>query len=175
MLLAILAGLHAAHLLLTGNFHEVVAGELYRSSQPSPVEIASMKRDYGIRTIINLRGAARGKAWYDDEVAAAKALDINHVDFPMSAARELNADEATRLIALMRDAPKPILIHCKAGADRTGLAAAFYAAGIAKLGELAAEQQISITYGHFSIFFSSAYAMDRTFEMMEPALGFPNS
>jgi len=68
-----------------------------------------------------------------------------------------------------------MLIHCKAGADRTGLASAIYVAGVAKEGEMAAESQISLTYGHLSLFFIGAYAMDRTFERLEPMFGFLNS
>ena len=93
----------------------------------------------------------------------------------MSAARELSMDEAKQLMAIMATAEKPILIHCRAGADRTGLASAIYVAGIARLGEMAAESQISLTYGHLSLFFIGAYAMDRTFEKLEPMFGFMNS
>jgi protein tyrosine/serine phosphatase len=76
----------------------------------------------------------------------------------------------------MRDAPKPILIHCRSGADRTGLASALYLAAIAKTNEKTAEGQMSIFYGHLGLpIMSRAFAMDRTFEMMEPLLGFLNS
>ena len=53
--------------------------------------------------------------------------------------------------------------------------AALYIAAIAKLGEAAAESQISFWYGHIPLSITSAYAMDRSFETFEPALGFPNS
>ncbi|MDO5706646.1 MAG: hypothetical protein Q4G49_16470 [Paracoccus sp. (in: a-proteobacteria)] len=68
------------------------------------------------------------------------------------------------------------MIHCKSGADRTGLAAALYVAGIAKGGEFAAEWQLSPRYGHIGIpWLSRAWPMDLTWEAMEPALGFPES
>ena len=53
--------------------------------------------------------------------------------------------------------------------------AALYVAAVARLGEGPAERQLSILYGHLSIPFSSAFAMDRTFEALEPSLGFAGS
>jgi protein tyrosine/serine phosphatase len=160
---------------LTGNFHSVVAGALYRSAQPTTFDIARYQKTYGIKTIINLRGENRGSSWYDAEIAEAKQLGITHIDFRMSARRELTQVEAADLIGILKRAEKPVLIHCKAGADRTGLAAALYVAAVAKLGETAAENQLSIRYGHISLPVSAAYAVDRTFEALEPWLGFPDS
>jgi protein tyrosine/serine phosphatase len=166
---------YLAYLQLSGNIHAVVDGEAYRAAQLSPEMIEETSEQYGIRTILNLRGENAGTDWYDKEVKEANRLGIRHIDFRMSAGRELTTDEAKSLIAIMESAQKPLLIHCKAGADRTGLASAFYVAAVAKLGEKAAEDQISIRYGHFSLSFISAYAMNRTFEAMEPVLGFTDS
>jgi hypothetical protein len=44
-----------------------------------------------------------------------------------------------------------------------------------KLGEDAAESQISFRYGHIPLSISAPYAMDRSFEAFEPALGFHKS
>jgi protein tyrosine/serine phosphatase len=173
--LAIVVGGFYGYMRLTTNFHPVIAGEVYRSSQPSPSTIAEFHKEYGIRTIINLRGDNSGRGWYDQEVAQAKELDINHIDFRMSSSRELTQQQAARLVEIMRDAPKPLLIHCQAGADRTGLASALYLAAVAKSSEAAAESQMSIVYGHLPLSFTHAYAMDRTFEKLEPWLGFSNS
>ncbi|MFS8115963.1 dual specificity protein phosphatase family protein [Rhizobium jaguaris] len=172
---ALIAGGFYAHMLWTTNFHPVIAGELYRSSQPSAATIAELQKKYGIKTIINLRGDNSGRSWYDNEVAQAKELNINHIDFKMSANHELPQARAAQLVEIMRDAPKPLLIHCQAGADRTGLASALYLAAIAKTGEATAEGQMSIMYGHLPLSFTGAYAMDRTFEKLEPWLGLSSS
>jgi protein tyrosine/serine phosphatase len=153
----------------------VVVGELYRSAQPSATQTARYEKSYGIRTIVNLRGENVGKPWYDAEIAEARKLGIAHVDFRMSAKRELSQAQAADLIGILARAQKPILVHCQAGADRSGLASALYVAAVDKLGEKAAESQISIRYGHISLPLSSAYAMERTFEALEPWLGFPRS
>ena len=84
--------------------------------------------------------------------------------------------EIVRLVALMRDAPKPLLIHCRAGADRSGLAASLYLAAIDGAGEERAEAQLSFRFGHIGIpWLSETYAMDETWEALETWLGFGGS
>lgn len=167
--------LYLCALQLHGNFHEVIPGELYRSAQLDDTELAKKIRRYHIRSVINLRGENPGNAWYDQEVSTSRAAGIAHIDFRMSSKHELNFSEAQRLIATMRDAPKPLLIHCRAGADRTGLASAIYLAAIAKRGEWAAEMQLWPIYGHLPLQFNDAMAMNRTFESLEPSFGFYGS
>ncbi len=169
---AIGLGTYLFAIQITGNFAEVVPGALYRSNQPTALQVADYAKRYGIRTIVNLRGSSQGAAWYKDEVAAARGLGIKHVDFRMSATRALTLEETNTLVTLLRDAPKPILIHCKSGADRTGLAAVLYLNQIAGKTADAAERQLSIRFGHFSIpFFSPTYAMDENWETLEKAYG----
>ena len=169
------AGCALAATHLNDNFHAIVAGEAYRSAQPSADEIRAYRDEYHIATIINLRGASAGRPWYDAEVRTAKDLGIRHVDFPMSARKELTKAQSLALIALMRSVPKPVLIHCQAGSDRSGLAAAFYLAALAKAGEEKSEAQLSIRYGHIAIPVLGTYEMDQSFEAMEPLLGFFDS
>ena len=166
----LLGGAYVGSLRLTGNFNPVVDGEVYRSAQLSPVEISTFAKAYGIKTIINLRGANPGKAWYDGEVAEARELGVAHLDFRMSARRELSASQAAALIAMMRQAQKPLLIHCNAGADRSGLAAALYLAVVKKESPAEAAGQLSFRYGHFSLPFVPEYAIDRSFETLRPSL-----
>ncbi|WP_245295285.1 dual specificity protein phosphatase family protein [Manganibacter manganicus] len=175
--LSVCAGLGAylGGLQVFGNFHAVVPGQLYRSAQPSAADIQTYAQSYGIRTIVNLRGAAKGADWYEAEVQESKALGIVHIDYPMSASRELTQKRAAELVSILALAAKPILIHCKAGADRSGLASALYVAAVGKRGETASENQISLRYGHISVPLSPTYAMDRTFEALEPWLGFHGS
>ena len=165
--LAVYVALAAAR----GNFHAVVPGQVYRSAQPSPAAIASYRRTVGIRTILNLRGENAGASWYDDEVAASRAMGIRHVDFRMSAREGLTTQEAWRLIALMRALPKPILVHCESGSDRSGLAGALYLAAV----EHTTEDQLSLRFGHINAAFAKGYGVNRTFEAMEASLGYAGS
>lgn len=125
---------------------------------------------HGIRSVLNLRGAS-DRGWYHDEIEMARRLGVTHADFAMRASKVLSPERARQLIALMQSLPKPLLIHCQQGADRTGLAAALYLAANGG-GEAEAESQISFRYGHVSLPLSSAWPMDESWEAMERPLGF---
>ncbi|CAN7185852.1 dual specificity protein phosphatase family protein [Ensifer adhaerens] len=156
----------------TGNFHTLVAGEVYRSAQPTPEAIAAYSKAYGIRTILNLRGEKPDERWYREEVAAAERNGIRLINFPMSASAEIDRKETDALMAILRDAPKPLLIHCKAGADRTGLVSTIYLQQIAGVDEETAEWQLSPLYGHVAIpYLSGTFAMDETWEALEKSFG----
>jgi protein tyrosine/serine phosphatase len=164
-------GGYLGYLQLSGNFHTVIAGELYRSAQPTAAQIEDYAQKYGIRTIVNLRGASNA-AWYADETATAERLGIKHIDFSMRASKGITAEQADQLVALLKDAPKPILIHCQAGADRSGLVSVIYSQRIAGMPEEKAEKQLSIYFGHVGLpIVSKTYAMDRSWEMLERHYG----
>lgn len=167
---------YQAALRETGNFHTVVDGQLYRSAQPNRARLLSYVTSHGIRTIVNLRGARPGVEWYDEERSAALEARVDIVDFAMSASEVLPPDRVADLVALLRDLPKPILIHCRTGADRTGLASVLYAYEVAGMDEESAETQLSPYFGHFGIpLFSPTYAMDETWELHEVTLGLHGS
>lgn len=172
---AVLGG-YLGFIALTGNFHPVVANEVYRSAQVSKADIAAYHETYGIRSILNLRGAAPGEAWYDEEIAASAALGVTHADFAMNASVQLSDAEAGQLIALMREMPKPLLVHCRHGSDRTGLAMSLYLAAISGADEATAEGQLSLWFGHFAVpVLSDAWPMDQSWERLEQGFGFGES
>lgn len=166
----LLIGTVVLHQRLTGNFHKVIAGQLYRSGQPSASQLESWVRTYGIRTVINLRGANPGKGWYDREVATAAALGLHHIDIKVKSSIPASRELTDRIVEAMRTAPKPILVHCEAGADRTGLAAALYLAAVVDIGEVAADRQLSFIYGHISVWPSAGRRMTQSFEAVKPSL-----
>lgn len=175
LILLAAAGAYLGLLNLSGNFHEVVPGELYRSAQLDPAHLNRMLERHDIKTVLNLRGQNTGSEWYDNEIRVTQAAGVKHIDFRMSSSRELTPQRADELLAIMRDAPKPLLIHCRAGADRTGLASAMYLAAIAKQSEFAAEMQLWPIYGHLALYYNGAMAMNRSFETFEEHLGFGES
>ena len=101
-----------------------------------------------------------------------KRLGMARVDFRMSANRELSKQDAEALVQLLEGAQKPVLIHSKAGSDRSGLASALYIAAVERGSEQDAERQISLKYGHISLPVSSTFAMESTFEFLEPWLSY---
>lgn len=158
-----LLGVYFGFLQLTGNFAPVIAGEVYRSAQPTPADLRRYAERYGIRSIINLRGENAGNAWYDQEVETARSLGIEHFDLGMSARSPVSRAKMEQLIRMMRDAPKPLLIHCNAGADRSGLASALYLVAIAGEPPEIAARQLSFYFGHIPLPVRPEYAMDRSF------------
>jgi protein tyrosine/serine phosphatase len=175
LIIALPYGAYAGFLQLSGNFHPVIEGELYRSAQPTAAQIVKYKLHHGIKTIINLRGRNGHRRWYRDEVKVARLLGITHVNFRMSASKVLGYTKAARLLSLLKTAEKPILIHCAGGADRSGLAVALYL-GSEGYGEEAAKAQLSLLFGHIGIpYLSSTYAMDRSINRLETWLDFNDS
>jgi protein tyrosine phosphatase (PTP) superfamily phosphohydrolase (DUF442 family) len=146
-----------------GNFHTVKEGAFYRSAQLAKDELQIAIRNHGIKGILNLRGAHPGEPWYDDEVTVSKALGVAHYDYALSAYRIVTNKQITDLLGIIRHAPKPLLVHCKSGADRTGLVSALYRFAIEGKSAAEADAQLSVVYGHFPYLTSRTSAMDNTF------------
>lgn len=168
---ALLFGAYVGILILSGNFHEIVPGRFYRSAQLSGARLGEEIDRYKIKTVINLRGENQGKGWYDDEIKATAAHGATHVDFRMSAQRDLTPERTQELLTLLKTAEQPILIHCMSGADRTGLASVMFLQQVAGVDEEFAEWQLSPLYGHINLPFLAVYAMDDTWEALEKVIG----
>ena len=153
----------AAGLRISGNVHEVVAGQVFRAAQPSPEGLKSLIREHGLKTVINLRGEHPDESWYRAELTAAAASGVKYVSLPLSATEEPDDAKLKSLINLLKTTETPFLLHCEAGADRSGLAAALYR--LLMIGDAAdhAAQQLSFRYGHFPWLISRTGAMDRAF------------
>jgi protein tyrosine/serine phosphatase len=157
-------GLYLAGLQLTGNIHTVEPGALYRSAQLGESALTDVIDDYHIRSVINLRGADPQASWYRSEIAVSRARGVLHYDLPLSANNLVDPGTLAKIAALLRQAPKPVLIHCQSGADRSGLVAAIYEYAIAARSPAEAATQLSLRYGHVPYLWSRSGAMDKSFE-----------
>lgn len=162
ILLVILILIYIGHIKLTGNFHVVSAGTCYRSGQLSPGLLTKYVLQYEIKSILNLRGENPDKNWYVDEIDTAKKLNINHYDVSLSSTQRPTHEDLVQLSKIFRDAPRPILIHCEGGADRSGLVAAMWKVYVDKASKSDAKQQLSFWFGHFPVF--GTREMDRFFD-----------
>lgn len=151
-----------------GNVAPVVEGEVWRAGQLSGPQLQRLIEAEGIRSVINLRGENAGSDWYDAEVAATRAAGAQHIDFRMSSREAFDRTQADALVQAMRDAPKPLLIHCEGGADRSGLAAALYAAEVAGQPREVADWQMSPIFGHLAGPQSPAWAMTESWRRLAP-------
>lgn len=150
-------------LVANHNFHVVSNGIVYRSGQMSAKALDHVIRAHGIKSILNLRGAWND-GWYAAEIKTAQSLGVQHYDFALSASRELTDEEMDRILAMIKAAPKPLLIHCKSGSDRTGLAGALYLYEVEGQSAHSAGRQLTFLYGHVPyLFWNPTAAMDRSY------------
>ena len=137
---------HAWLRLLWTNFAPVAPG-VFRSNQPDPARLARLK-ERGIRTIVNLRGTPR-QSHYLFESEASAALGLTLVNHQLHARRAAPRAELLALIETLRSAERPLLLHCKSGADRAGLASAIHLLAIEGRSLAEARRQLSPAYMHF--------------------------
>lgn len=149
-----------------GNFHAITAGEAYRSAQLDKDQLAYYIKKYRIKSILNLRGKNASKSWYENELNFSAENNVMHYDVALSAYREPGQKDIREIMDIFQHAPRPLLIHCQAGADRSGLVAAMWKVVIDKKPKVEADKQLSILFGHLSI--GSASAMDDFFQKWNP-------
>lgn len=144
--LRMLFGDHLIVRLLFTNRHQLAPG-VWRSAQPLPHQIRQMQRQ-GVRTIVNLRGVTKTATHVIEKDACARA-GITMIDLPLKS-RGAPSREMLRAIADLFDtAQRPMVLHCKSGADRAGLASALYLHLKQGTEMDAARKQLSLRYGHF--------------------------
>lgn len=108
------------------NWAAVEPGRLYRSNHPLPWQLRQAARRFGLRSVINLRGHRQDCGSDALGRAQAAALGLEHVDAPFESRGAPHKDRILRLVDIFRSLPEPVLIHCKSGADRTGLVAGLW-------------------------------------------------
>ncbi len=148
-----------------GNFHTVENAILYRSGQLDKDELLYYIKKYHIKSIVNLRGKQQGKSWYKEEIRLSKQLNIVHIDFRLSPNKIVKPSKLIKLINILEKIPKPILVHCKAGADRSGLVSAIWDYYVEKYSINRSDEQLSLIYLHFPYLGSPSEAMDKSFRV----------
>lgn len=128
------------------NRPQEIAPGIWRSNQPTPKVLARLARKQGLRSVINLRGESpRAATVLETHACARLGLEIGHSRW--SSRRPPSVARVLELMHWLETLPKPILIHCKSGADRAGLASAI-AAHQAGLPAAEVRAQLSWSYWH---------------------------
>ncbi|WP_339728686.1 dual specificity protein phosphatase family protein [uncultured Gimesia sp.] len=107
----------------------VEPGIIYRSGQVSSYLIEPMLRENKIEKVIALNGSDLNKPYLKSEVETARKLKIDHqVLYLIGDGTGDIEDYAEAVAEIMRceKAGKPVLVHCAAGAQRTGGVVAAY-------------------------------------------------
>lgn len=137
---------------ITKNFDVVDPGKLYRSAQLTPSEMQDAINQYGIKTVISLRGAPKNSYWYPGEIEVLKKNNVAFYDFGLEIDYFETKEELRAIAKLFKEAEKPILIHCRTGADRTGEISALYVLEEMKLSKEEALKQLTIKNWHVPFF-----------------------
>ncbi len=144
-------GWQVGRVLLGANFHEVIPGKLYRGAQPSGKALENLVHSHKIRTVLNVRGCCYPDQWYLDEAEVCERLGVNLEDICFSAVHLPSRHELRMLIEVLERAEQPIFVHCRHGADRTGIAS--MAAQLLLVDDTyeSAHHQLSLRYAHAPI------------------------
>ncbi len=104
--------------------HHDIGGGMFRENQPSPKRISEWAK-MGIKTNVNLRGES-SKGFYLLEKEACEAHGITMVDFRVYSRDTHTAEKIRGAKKLFESIEYPAVIHCKSGADRTGIMGVLY-------------------------------------------------
>jgi protein-tyrosine phosphatase len=117
------------HHVVPKKFGAVVPGHIYRSGQISSTLIKKVLTKYNIRLIVNLSSADSGNRDKQAEKQAAEELNIKVLRFAMSGNGTGDVNDYADAVIAIANAEKqnlPVLVHCTAGAMRTGGVIATY-------------------------------------------------
>ena len=152
--------------VLWRNLHQIGPG-VYRSNQPSAAQLAALHDKVGLKAVLNLRGTTE-QSFYLFEAETCQRLGITMADLSLSASQAPSKAKLEALYDLLQTLPRPLLIHCKSGADRTGLAAVMYLMAVEKQPFAVARRQLSFRYLHIAR--SPAGIQDHILRQYEAAL-----
>ncbi|MGA2171671.1 MAG: tyrosine-protein phosphatase [Sedimentisphaerales bacterium] len=115
--------------IIPKRFGVVEEGRIYRSGQLSATLVKKVLAEHNIRVIVDLTSVDLQNPDQQAEGKAAAELNIKLMRFPLEGNGTGDLNEYTNAIAAIADAAKnnlPVLVHCAAGAQRTGGVIAIY-------------------------------------------------
>ncbi|MBY4891433.1 tyrosine-protein phosphatase [Rhodobacteraceae bacterium N5(2021)] len=142
-----------------------IAEDLYRSNHPNAAALAAWKAR-GIKEVISLRRASGAVHNFEAETCAALGLTLRNA--PLTSREAPRVKGLLLLLDIFDTIQKPALLHCKSGADRTGLAAAIWAIHVE--GKPVAEAKKALGFKHLHIRASKTGVLDRFLEAYEARL-----
>lgn len=108
------------------NFHWIECGTAARASQAYLGALGAFLTSNRLKAVINLRGAHPKVAWWRYESETCAQLGIAHFDVTLNSRRLPLRPMLVSLFDAFDAAPRPFVVKCAGGQDRTSLAAALY-------------------------------------------------
>jgi len=108
------------------NFHWIVPGEAARSAQGAAPPFARILKRRGIKSLVNLRGHHPNYLWWRREKRLCARLGMAHFDVMLDSRRLPMRQMLASLLDAFDKAPRPLVVKCSGGQDRTALAASIY-------------------------------------------------
>jgi protein tyrosine phosphatase (PTP) superfamily phosphohydrolase (DUF442 family) len=153
---------HGVLRILWTNLHQV-APDIYRSNQPDPRRLKKM-HDLGIKSVLNLRGED-GYAHYLFEQESCAALGMTLTNVKFDALKPTKKEPLLDALEAFKTLERPLLLHCKSGSDRAGLASALYLLSQEDASVSTARKQLSLRFLHIKN--SEAGIQDHILDMYE--------
>lgn len=100
-----------------GNLYKIDAN-LYRSQKPTDEDLDTIKK-LGIKSILSFR------EYHNDSDVFKNEANVTLYRVKVKTSK-MSIDEIKQSLEIIKNAPKPILIHCWHGSDRTGVISAAY-------------------------------------------------
>lgn len=148
------------HPKLPKNFFQVDK-ELYRSGQPDEDEFETLYSFHNIRSVLNLRKDRSDK----EDIKAINQIRKNPIALYELSLKtgKITEHDLIQILRIIRKAPKPLLIHCWQGSNRTSCAVAAYRIAFQNWTvEDAIEELMKPEYGHHKWMFRNIPALLRS-------------
>lgn len=141
---------HALLRLLWPNFVCIsTEKKVYRSGHPSLWTLYAFKMRGG-EVVLNLRGG-QSKAWNCLERIYCDHLGLTYANIALNSSRPPEKKRLIELINFFEENNERLLIHCKTGADRTGLVSGIFLMSVLNVDAKTANKQLSYRFLHFGL------------------------
>ena len=127
------------------NLHQVGDG-VWRAGQPTPGQLRAFARRGG-RSVVSLR-AGRGFGSLPLELEACRDAGLTFHNLIIRSRTLPSRDELRAVARFFESMQRPVMLHCKSGADRSGFASALYLMLAENRPVAEARKQLAFRYGH---------------------------